>query len=51
MEVGTRFAGQEFVDLLAEEKHVVTISDDGRAEFTVGPGTIAVWVLKSSLER
>jgi alpha-amylase len=51
MEVGTRFAGQEFVDMLADEQTQVTISDDGRAEFTVGAGTIAVWVLKSSLSR
>jgi alpha-amylase len=49
MEVGVHFAGQQFVDLLTDEKQALTIDEDGFAEFTVGPGTVAVWVLKSSL--
>ncbi|RYY26955.1 MAG: alpha-amylase, partial [Chitinophagaceae bacterium] len=48
MEIGKHFAGQQFVNLLNREQAAVTINEEGWAEFTVGAGTVAVWVSEKS---
>jgi len=46
MHVGTRHAGQVFVDYLGNAPHQITISDDGQAEFMVNGCSVSVWGLK-----
>ncbi len=49
MEIGKHFAGKTFVNLVNEGHGEVVIGEEGWAEFKVGAGTIAVWVLKEAL--
>jgi len=49
MEIGKKFRGKHFIDMLGEGKNEITINDDGWGEFTVGAGRVAVWVQKESL--
>jgi len=50
MEIGSRYAGQVFVDLLGKHPSEVTINEEGWAQFFVTPGSVSVWVLKSAVE-
>ncbi len=50
MEIGKQFAGKVFVNMLNSESGEITINEDGWGEFTVGGGTIAVWVAKETLD-
>jgi alpha-amylase len=49
MEIGKRFSGKSFSNLLNEGESDITINDEGWGEFTVSAGTVAVWVQKESL--
>ena len=44
MYVGKHFAGMEFVDSLERSKEIVVIDDQGYGNFTVGDGSIGVWI-------
>jgi alpha-amylase len=46
MEIGKRFAGNTFIDLLKNHPGEVTINDEGRGEFQVRAGSVSVWVKK-----
>lgn len=46
MEVGTRYAGKTFVDLLKKCEEDVLIDENGWGEFAVAPGSVSVWVEK-----
>lgn len=46
MEVGTRYAGKIFVDLLQKCTGEVAIDEEGWGEFPVAPGSVSVWVEK-----
>lgn len=46
MEVGSRYAGQVFVDLLKKHPEEVTINNEGWGTFFVQPGSVSVWVKK-----
>jgi len=48
MEIGKRYAGKIFVDLLKKNKTKVTINEDGWAEFFAPAGAVSVWVEKIS---
>jgi len=48
MEVGKRHSGQVFYDLLGNNSAVITINDEGWAEFKVDGGAVSVWVPKGS---
>jgi alpha-amylase len=44
MEMGRRYAGKHFVDLLGKHPESVVVDAEGWAEFYCGPGTVSVWV-------
>ncbi|WP_242696175.1 alpha-amylase [Longitalea luteola] len=44
MEMGASHAGRQFTDLLGNHPALITIGDDGWAEFPVNPGSVSVWV-------
>jgi len=46
MEVGQRYAGQTFVDLLGKHGAEVVIDGEGWAEFFVNAGSVSVWGVK-----
>ena len=46
MEIGKRYAGKIFVDLLKKNKTKVIINEDGWAEFFAPAGGVSVWVEK-----
>jgi alpha-amylase len=46
MNVGPRYAGRLFVDLLGKSTAEVTIAEDGNGEFYVNAGSVSVWVPK-----
>ena len=48
MEVGKRHSGQIFYDLLDNHSAVITINDEGWANFNVEGGSVSVWVPKGS---
>lgn len=48
MDVGSRYAGQLFVDLLGKCTAEVTVGNDGTGEFYVNAGSVSVWVPKAS---
>jgi alpha-amylase len=47
MEMGKRYAGKIFVDLLKKHPSEVMIDQNGFAEFFVQPGSVSVWIPKS----
>ncbi|HEX2607683.1 MAG TPA: alpha-amylase [Flavisolibacter sp.] len=51
MEVGKRYAGKAFVDLLQHQQAVVKIDENGWAEFLVNPGSVSVWVEKQEVKN
>lgn len=48
MEIGSRYSGQAFVDLLGKCSEEVVIDENGWGEFFVSPGSVSVWVAKSA---
>lgn len=46
MEVGQRYAGTVFIDLLQKHPSEVHINEEGWGEFYVLPGSVSVWVQK-----
>ncbi|GAB4093522.1 alpha-amylase [Flaviaesturariibacter terrae] len=44
MEMGSRWAGQNFHDLLGNCEGIVTIDEEGFGEFRVSAGSVSVWV-------
>jgi alpha-amylase len=46
MEIGKRYAGQVFADLLGKHPAEVLINEEGWGEFFVTPGSVSVWVAK-----
>ena len=48
MEMGNHYAGQEFYDSLGHRDEMVTIGDDGWADFPCPAGGVSVWIPKVS---
>jgi len=46
MEIGRRYAGNTFIDLLQKHPAEVRINDNGNGGFFVNAGSVSVWVLK-----
>ena len=46
MEVGQRYAGKTFIDVLKKSSDEVMIDENGWGEFLVTPGSVSVWVEK-----
>ena len=46
MEIGNRYAGKIFIDLLQKHAAEVTINEEGWGEFFVNAGSVSVWVPK-----
>ena len=44
MYVGQKFAGSQFVDQTGGRQEIVTIEDDGNANFFVNGGSVSLWV-------
>ena len=44
MEIGKAHAGKTFVDYLGGQPDKVTLDADGKGNFTVGGGSVAVWI-------
>ena len=44
MEIGKRYAGKTFVDLLKKHPQKVKIDENGWGEFYVQAGTVSVWI-------
>ncbi len=51
MEIGSRYAGEKFVDLLQKHPAEITINEEGWAEFFVTPGSVSVWVKKARVAK
>jgi alpha-amylase len=45
MEIGKRYAGQSFTDLLGKHPEKVTIDENGWAKFFCAAGSVSVWVV------
>ncbi len=50
MEMGTKFAGEEFFDVLGNCPETVTVEEDGTAEFRTEGGSVSVWARRGVLE-
>ena len=46
MEIGERYAGKTFIDLLRKHPAEVIINEKGWGEFYVTPGSVSVWIEK-----
>ena len=46
MEIGTRYSGKTFVDMLGKHAGEVMINEDGWGEFYTNAGSVSVWVEK-----
>jgi len=46
MEIGLRYAGKTFVDMLQKHPAEVTINEHGWGEFFCPAGSVSVWVEK-----
>ncbi|RYY39063.1 MAG: alpha-amylase [Chitinophagaceae bacterium] len=44
MEMGARWAGQRFRNILKEDDEAVEVNEEGWGRFTVAAGTVSVWV-------
>jgi alpha-amylase len=44
MEMGKAHAGRTFYDYLGKREEKITLDDEGKGEFTVGAGSVSVWV-------
>jgi alpha-amylase len=49
MEMGNRYAGKTFTDLLKKVTATVTADENGVAEFFVAPGSVSVWVCNENI--
>ncbi len=47
MEIGKRYAGQLFTDLLEKHSAEVVVDENGFADFYVNAGSVSVWIFKS----
>lgn len=47
MEMGKRYAGRTFVDILGNRQDEIKIDDNGFAEFHCNPGSVSVWIEKT----
>ncbi|WP_316802759.1 alpha-amylase [Pedobacter nototheniae] len=47
MEVGKRFAGQNFIDAMGYREGEVLIDENGWGEFHCNAGSVSVWILKT----
>lgn len=47
MEMGERYAGNQFTDFLQNHTGVVTLDENGKGNFQVSPGSVSVWVKKT----
>ena len=43
MEIGIKFAGEKFIDLLGHSERQVIIGEDGWGDFYCEPGSVSVW--------
>jgi len=46
MEIGEKFSGKIFIDILGKREEEVTINENGCGEFLCAAGSVSVWVLK-----
>ncbi len=46
MDIGERYAGKTFIDLLRKHPAEVIINEKGWGEFYVTPGSVSVWIEK-----
>ena len=46
MEIGKRYSGRTFVDLLQKNEVEILINEDGWGEFYAPAGSLSVWVEK-----
>ena len=46
MEIGKRYAGKTFIDLLKKSRKKIVIDENGWAEFYAPAGGVSVWVEK-----
>ena len=46
MELGEKFAGKVFIDVLGKREEEVMVNEDGYGEFFCNAGSVSVWVLK-----
>ncbi|MBQ1312778.1 MAG: alpha-amylase [Blautia sp.] len=51
MEMGQRYANEEFYDAIGNCPEPVTVGEDGFAEFRTEGGNVAVWVRKNAFEN
>lgn len=47
MEVGKKYAGQQFKDALGKIPDAITINEDGWGDFTCAAGAVSVWLLSN----
>lgn len=48
MEIGARYAGKQFYDLLQHSQDPITIDENGWGEFQCPPGGVSVWLCKEN---
>ena len=48
MEMGKRYAGKMFVDLLQKSEATIIVDENGWADFTAPAGSVSVWVIKNT---
>ena len=46
MEMGKRYAGKQFIDLLENNAAEILINEDGWGEFFASAGSVSVWIEK-----
>jgi alpha-amylase len=44
MEIGKRYAGKQFTDLLQNHQGIITLDENGKGKFQVSAGSVSVWV-------
>ena len=47
MEIGKRYAGKKFVDMLGKTPGEVDINEDGWGNFLAPAGSLSVWIEKN----
>ena len=47
MEVGKKYAGEEFADYIGNRMDKITVDENGWAKFPVNAGSISVWIKNS----
>ena len=46
MEMGDRYAGKTFIDLLKKNDAEIILNEEGRGDFYAPAGSVSVWVEK-----